>query len=136
MTKRICKVLILEDDKGIQEILAEVFGREGYRFTVMARAEEFKATIDDGDIDVAIVDVLFPGPEDGYDLARYAADRGCGVVLVTGHHDHFERVEKSGHLYAFKPYSVRSLLTLIDEALLVARRNCELRKGTAAISEV
>lgn len=130
---RVCKVLVVEDDRYIQELLGDVFAHEGYRFLCVGTVEAFRrALAEEEALDVVIVDMVIPGDSDGLVLAREAADRGIGVILVTGHHDHFETVQKSGHFYVLKPFRIASLLRLVDEALAAARRHCvrEERFGT------
>src|SRR4029077_5316576 len=58
MKKKICKVLVVEDDSGIRELLTDVFESEGYHFVLAANAEEMRAAmVGDPDIDILIVDV-------------------------------------------------------------------------------
>ena len=124
--ERVCRVLVVEDNHDIRDLLADVFDHEGYRFTLASNGAEMRGALAGGDIDVVIIDVVLPG-ESGLALAKEAADRGCGVILVTGHHDHFETVYKSGHRYAFKPYRLKSLLALVDEALREAKARCRVK---------
>jgi two-component system OmpR family response regulator len=126
MTK-ICRVLVVEDNAEIRELLGNVFGYEGYRFTCVATADAFRAELAGGDVDVAIIDFVIPGPDDGLALAKTAADQGCGVILVTGHHDHFTAIENGGHRHLYKPFAIKSLLELVDEALRETRRKCEVK---------
>jgi two-component system phosphate regulon response regulator OmpR len=124
---RICKVLVVEDNFEIRELLGDLFGYEGYRFACVATAEAFRAELAEGDIDVAIIDFVIPGPDDGLGLAKEAADHGSGVILVTGHHDHFASVEQCGHRYLYKPFAIKSLLELVDVTLQETRRKCKVK---------
>jgi DNA-binding NtrC family response regulator len=131
--RRICKVLVVEDDRYIQELLGDVFAHEGYRFVCVGTAEAFRRALDGEDaLDVAVIDVVFPGGGDGLDLAREAAARGLGVILSTGHHGHFEAVRDSGYHYVLKPFRIAALLQAVEEALAAAKRHCvrEARFGT------
>ena len=126
--RRVCKVLVVEDDRSIQQMLEDVFDDEGYGFLCVSSAEEFRrALAEEPELDIAIVDVILPGDRDGFALAQEAADRGLAVVLSTGHHDYFERLERSGHHYLLKPYRIAALLDVVKMALEAARRRC-LRK--------
>jgi DNA-binding NtrC family response regulator len=130
---RVCKVLVVEDDRYIQELLGDVFAHEGYRFICVGTVEAFRrALVEEEALDIVIIDMVIPGDGDGLALAREAADRGLGVILATGHHDHFETLERSGHFYVLKPFRIASLLKLVDEALATARRHCirQARFGT------
>ncbi|HZS83431.1 MAG TPA: response regulator [Stellaceae bacterium] len=123
-SKRICRVLVVEDNSDIRDLLSDVFAAEGYHFAAVASGAEMRQAIAKDPIDVVVIDVSLPGGEDGYSLAVHAADCGLGVVLVTGHHDHFERLEKSGHNYLLKPFPMKSLLEAVDRALQKVKADC------------
>jgi two-component system OmpR family response regulator len=123
----ICKVLVVEDNAEIRDLLGDLFGYEGYRFACVATAEAFRDELAKGDVDIAIIDFVLPGPDDGLALAKNAADQKCGVILVTGHHDHFSAVEKGGHRYLYKPFAIKALLELVDDTLRETHRKCEVK---------
>lgn len=124
---KICKVLVVEDDPDVKALLEAVLGYEGYHFSAVANGAEMRRALARGDIDVAVIDVLLPGGDNGYALAKEAADCGCGVILVTGHGLHFEAVERSGYRYLLKPYRASSLLELVEEVLEETRARCQVK---------
>lgn len=135
MAEKTCRVLIVEDRREIQELLVDVFLYEGFRFAVVSNGAEMREALAGGDVDVAVIDVVLPGGETGIALAAEVASRGVGVILVTGSHDHFETVEKSGHRYLFKPFKIDSLLALADELLRETKARCQANNrayGTGA----
>lgn len=121
---KICKVLIVENDRDIQQLLSDVFEYEGYRFTTVADGIAMRDALAQGDIDVVIIDVVLPGGENGFDLAKQATDLGHGVILVTGHGGHYDAVTKSGHRYLFKPFKMNSLFALVDQVLRETHVRC------------
>jgi two-component system OmpR family response regulator len=123
----ICKVLVVEDNAEIRELLGDLFGYAGYRFACVATAEAFRDELAKGDVDIAIIDFVIPGPENGLALAKRATDQGCGVILVTGHHDHFAAVANGGRRFLYKPFAIKSLLELVDETLRETQRKCEVK---------
>jgi two-component system OmpR family response regulator len=127
VTEKICRVLIVEDRPEIQELLSEVFADQGYRFSVVTNGAQMRQALATSEVDVAVIDVVLPGAEDGIALAKEAAAEGVGVILVTGSHDHFETVEKSGHRYLFKPFRIHSLLSLADELLRESKVRCQIK---------
>jgi DNA-binding NtrC family response regulator len=125
-TKRICSVLVVEDDGGIRELLSDVFETEGYRFILAADAAEMRAALTaHPDIDIVILDVHLPGGEDGLVLAKEASSRGLPVILTSGDRAHFDGISTGGYRHIAKPFRVASLLALIDETLLATKANCE-----------
>ena len=126
---RICKVLVVEDNRDIQDLLETVFADEGYHFTCVSDGAGMRRVLAmDEAVDIVIIDVVLPGGEDGLALASVAHAHGCGVILVTGSHDQFARIEESGHCYALKPFSLRSLLALVDEVLKETQARCVVKE--------
>ena len=126
MKKKICKVLVVEDDSGIRELLTDVFESEGYHFVLAANAEEMRAAMaGDPDIDILIVDVRLPGGDSGLILAQEASARGLPVILTSGDRAHFDALATSGHRHIAKPFRLAALLALIEETLTTTKANCE-----------
>ena len=124
---RTCRVLIVEDNEGIQELLGDLFSYEGFRFKVVTDGAGMRRAMDEGDVDVIVLDVVLPGGEDGFALADQASARGLPVILVTGSHEHFHRLEKCGHPYLMKPFYVGSLLKHVQRALRRKRAKCRVK---------
>jgi DNA-binding response OmpR family regulator len=125
---RICKVLIVENNDGVRDLLANVFHDEGYRFSLVETGAEMREALDDDDYDVALIDVTQPGHEDGIALAQIAREQGCAPILVTGDHRHLERLDASGQRYLLKPFRVQQLIELVDKILVETAARCVRRK--------
>ena len=125
---RICKVLIVENDDGVRDTLANIVADEGYLLVTLKTGREMNSALDDDDYDIVVIDVSQPAPEDGFDLARVARERGCGVILVTGDHRHRDRLQESGEHYLLKPFRVRQFTTLADAVLMEIATQCIRRK--------
>ena len=125
---RICKVLIVENDEDVRDLLGDVFADEGYRFTTVKSGAEMRQALDGDDYDVSVIDVTQPGHEDGFALAQIARQRGCGAILVTGDHRHMERLEESGQRYLLKPFRVQQLVEVVGKILTETAAQCVRRK--------
>ena len=125
---RICKVLIVENNDAVRNLLANVFHDEGYRFSIVETGAEMREALDDDDYDVALIDVTQPGHEDGIALAQIAREQGCAPILVTGDHRHLERLDTSGQDYLLKPFRVQQLIELVDKILVETAAQCVRRK--------
>jgi DNA-binding NtrC family response regulator len=126
MKKKICKVLVVEDDSGIRELLTDVFENEGYHFVLAANADEMRAAMArDSGIDILIVDVRLPGGDSGLVLADEAAARGLPVILTSGDRAHFDNLATSGHRHIAKPFRLGALLALVEETLAATQSKCE-----------
>jgi hypothetical protein len=49
---------------------------------------------------------------------------------VTGHHDYFEQVERSGYRFLFKPFRIGTLLETINEVLRESKIRCKAKTRT------
>jgi len=123
-----CKVLVVENDAYIRELLGEVFDEEGFLFASVETGAEMEDKLDEDDFDIVMIDVTQPGEEDGYALAEIAHRQGCGVILTTGDHRHTERLEQSGRHYLLKPFTMQNLMTTVDQILTLASIECVRRK--------
>jgi DNA-binding response OmpR family regulator len=125
---RICKVLIVEDHNEVRELLINILDLEGYYFTAVETGAQMREALDETDYDLAVIDVLLPGGEDGFALAETAREWGCGVILITGDHRHIERLDQSGHRYLLKPFAMSDLLALVSRVLAEIANGCVRRK--------
>jgi len=125
---RVCKVLIVENDDFVREVLGEVFDDEGFLFATVGSGREMEEKLDEDDYDIAVIDIGLPGDKDGFALADTARAQGCGVILVTGDHRHASRLEQSGHFYLLKPFRMSELMTIVDRVLAMASIECKRRK--------
>jgi two-component system OmpR family response regulator len=124
---RVCKVLIVEDDPAVQQVFDMVLADEGYELVLARDGTSMRNALAAGDIDVVIIDVMLPGGEMGFVLAREAAGQGCGVILVTGHHDHYEQVVDSGYRHLFKPFRLSALTEMVEQVLQETASQCHLK---------
>jgi DNA-binding NtrC family response regulator len=124
--RRVCKVLIVEDDDYVRDFLRDFFADEGYRFVVTRDGVEMRQAIkSDPSIDVVVIDLTLPGNEDGLVLARHAVAQGNNVILVSGDHTRLDELVGSGYRFLLKPFRTQALLETIEIALAEARNDCE-----------
>jgi two-component system, cell cycle response regulator CpdR len=122
-----CSVLIVEDEPLICEIFDSVLTGEGCRVSQASDGASMRAACAAASFDVVVLDIALPGGETGIDLAAEAAASGCGVILITGHHGHYEAVATSGFRHLFKPFRVEALVQLIHELLEAENASCTMK---------
>ncbi|USK71132.1 response regulator transcription factor [Peribacillus asahii] len=107
------KILVVDDDVYIQQLVFIHLSREGYQVYRANNAEEALAFLEEQTVDLAIVDVMMPGM-DGFELTRLLSnDFQIPVILLTakGQLDDKERGFLSGSEdYIVKPFEVKELL--------------------------
>jgi DNA-binding NtrC family response regulator len=128
MAKRICKVLVVEDNSFIRELLEQALVGDGYRFDAVANGSQMRAKLETDEVyDIAVIDYHLPGDSNGITLAKLAASYGLGVILVSGTGEESARdaMQASGHAFLQKPFRIKELLAAVEAALLLAKRHCE-----------
>jgi len=114
------RVLIVDDDPGVRDMLVEYLGANGYAAEAAADGHALRAALAKGVPDVVLLDVALPG-EDGLSLARFLRDRyDCGIVMVTAAGDVVDRVvglEMGADDYIAKPFDPRELRARLKSVL-------------------
>ncbi|MCC5983354.1 MAG: PAS domain-containing protein [Rhodobacteraceae bacterium] len=116
-------VLLLEDQDMVRTHVVKLLDSLGYSVTptgTVAAAAEVLAS--DRRIDLVLADIVLPGGESGFDLARQvAALRPClPVIFTSGYHaseDDAGKLLQPGRNFLRKPYRRNDLATLLQQAL-------------------
>ena len=113
-------ILIVDDARDIREPLAQYLRRHGYRTSLAQDGTAARARVEDGAIDLVVLDVMMPG-EDGLSVCRWlAARKGPPVILLTAMADEADRIvglELGADDYMVKPFNPRELLARIRAVL-------------------
>ena len=129
------RVLIVEDDREIREMVAEYLGDKGYEVHQAETGADMREAIERELPDVVLLDIRLPG-EDGLTLARYLRERfDVGIIMVTGSGDVVDRVvglEVGADDYVTKPFDPRELLARVKSVM----RRLQSRPATPAASTV
>jgi two-component system phosphate regulon response regulator PhoB len=127
------KILVVEDERPIREMLVFNLGRAGYQVRPAADGREARAAIADGRPDVVLMDWMLPdisGLELTRQLKRDPETREIPIIMVTARAEEDDRVtglDGGADDYLVKPFSPRELL---------ARIRAALRRTTAGEDEV
>ncbi len=79
------KVLVVDDSKGVRQLVAAVLGSQGYDVVVARNAEEGLDQLEEHSFDALVVDFAMPGP-DGVELVQAVRRRlpSLPVLMVSG----------------------------------------------------
>src|ERR1700748_1338448 len=79
------RILVVDDEKSICELLEITFRKEGYRIEVANSVEAAKRKLESQIFDIIISDVRMPG-EGGVDLLQFSKEiaPNCFFLLMTG----------------------------------------------------
>jgi two-component system cell cycle sensor histidine kinase/response regulator CckA len=117
------KILLVEDEMPVREMLSRVLYRQGYELLVAADGAEAVALRDEDvtTIDLLISDLIMPGPN-GADVARTLRQRAphLNVLFMSGCGDHpvLHRVLSGGEKFIGKPFSLAQFKQVVDRALI------------------
>ena len=114
------RVLVVDDDPAIRQMLAEYLGEHGYEVAVAASGAAMRAEIERARPAVVLLDIGLPG-EDGLTLARFLRERyDLGIIMVTGADEVIDRVaglEVGADDYIAKPFDPRELRARVKSVL-------------------
>lgn len=114
-------IFVVDDDADVRDGLQAMLSVKGYGVTTFASADQFLASLSDGSVGCALVDVRMPGM-DGLELQRELKKRrpDLPVIIITGHGDVPMAVSalKAGAIdFLEKPFDADTVFTAIDEGL-------------------
>lgn len=114
------RILIVDDDPAIRELVVEYLGGNDMRVSAAASGKEMFEYFDSEAIDLVLLDLKLPG-EDGLQLARSLRERATvPIILLTGRSEEADRVmglELGADDYITKPFSPRELLARVRAVL-------------------
>ncbi len=122
------KVLIVDDEKNIVDIIAFNLKKEGYQVITAADGEEGVAKTFSENPDLILLDIMMP-KMDGYEACRKIREKKhTPIIMLTARAEEVDKVlglEMGADDYVTKPFGVRELM---------ARVKANLRK-VAALQE-
>ncbi len=115
------RILIVDDDEGIRENLAELFEVVGYRVLTAASVPEALERLEREDVDLLLTDYRMPGPN-GVELIEAARREkpGLKAILMTAFGDSFteiESVRRGAVGYVNKPFEADEITGLVGRIL-------------------
>ena len=112
------KVLLVEDEALIREVMAEVLSSAGYEVTATCTGDEAAILLAEDGFDLLLTDVTMPGQIDGIGLAEHARELhpGLPVVFVSGRPETAQRAARVAQPTAYfpKPYDVDTLVSIVE----------------------
>jgi two-component system OmpR family response regulator len=124
------RILIVDDDPGIRDVIADFLVRHGYRVELAQDARTMEQVLQRTTVDLVVLDVMMPG-EDGLSICRRlsGATGAPGIVMLSAMGEETDRIvglELGADDYLPKPCNPRELLARIRAVL---RRRQEPRLG-------
>src|SRR5579863_6012619 len=119
-TEDAARILVVDDDPRIRQMLIRYFEQEGYRVSAAADGAAMRAQLKVASAEIILLDVVMPG-EDGLTLAReIRAKSDVGIIMLTGRGEMLDRVvglEVGADDYIAKPFHLREVLARVKSVL-------------------
>jgi response regulator RpfG family c-di-GMP phosphodiesterase len=124
------RILIVDDDSTVRDVIGVLLGEEGYACTPVSSAEAALDVAQSADFQLVISDVKMPGKDGMWLLERLREGHpDTAVIMLTAFGDTEAAVEclrRGAADYLLKPPKVTDLIRAIERAL--ARRRLELAR--------
>ena len=113
------RILIVEDDKPLSELLQMNFTVAGYASDTAFSGTEALDLIAQHSYNLAVMDIMIPGP-DGFELLPAMQEKDIPVIYVSakaGVSDRIKGLKLGAEDYLVKPFSVLELLVRMEKVL-------------------
>jgi len=126
------KILIVDDDPGIRELIQLYLQEQGLMVDSVEDAVTMDAWLSGNHADIIILDLMLPG-EDGLSIARrLRAQSSVGILMLSARSEDIDRIiglEVGADDYLAKPFNPRELLARIRA---ISRRQSQIQTDKAA----
>ena len=130
------RVLVVEDDRTVAEVVSRYLEREGFAVESVADGHEAVARADAQLPDIVVLDIMLPGL-DGLEVCRRLRARApIPVVMLTargGEEDRVLGLELGADDYVSKPFSPRELTARVKAVLRRAGSRLDNSDGVGTI---
>ena len=128
------RILVVDDERSMQEFLEIFLRREGYEVSTAGDVESALLSVENDDFDLVITDVQMP-ERSGLELLRAVRDRAPEilVIVITAYASTdtaITAMKEGAYDYITKPFKLDEIRLIIEKALekkLLARENQRLR---------
>jgi two-component system OmpR family response regulator len=115
------RILMVDDDPGIRDVVSDFLGRHGYNVETAADGREMDEALERGPVDLIVLDVMLPG-EDGLAICRRLANAEDGppIIMLSAMGEDTDRIvglEVGADDYVSKPCNPRELLARVRAVL-------------------
>ena len=136
---RTARILVVDDERSMRELLAIVLGREGYEVVVAEDGRQAVAALEKRPVDLLITDIHMPDMT-GIEVLRAAREvspdvAGIMVTAFASTETAIEALRMGAYDYIHKPFNVDELKIVVRDALerrRLKRENVLLKRALQA----
>ena len=120
------RILVVDDEKNIADLIAYAFTREGYSVDTAYNGEEALNKIKSINPHILIIDVMMP-KMNGFEVCRKLDNKeNLGIVMLTAKNDIVDKVlglELGADDYITKPFDIREVIARVKSLLRRLNKN-------------
>jgi DNA-binding response OmpR family regulator len=114
------RILVVEDEPSIREVVSLYLRRAGYDVSVVADGRAALESLSDQIPDLVVLDLMLP-EVDGLEITRWLRERGdTPIIMLTARRDEPDRIaglEMGADDYVVKPFSPQELVSRVRAVL-------------------
>src|SRR5262245_31966760 len=130
------RILIVEDEPKIAEILRDYLVREGYETSHLDRGDLVEDWVRDNRTDVVLLDLMLPG-KNGLEVCKgLRSFSDSAIIMVTARVEEIDRLlglELGADDYICKPFSPREVVARVKAVLRRAKRGREAQESNVEL---
>jgi len=122
LKKKPKRMLVVDDEKSVRDLLAEYLNEYGYEVTCAANGQDALKIYKEGHFDIILSD-LNMAPMDGLELLNQVKEMNSDAIfiMITGYpsiKSSIEVIKKGAKDYITKPFNIDEIKVKIERALL------------------
>ena len=114
------RILVVEDEPSIREVLSLYLRRAGYQVTVVGDGREALTALSSQMPELVVLDLMLP-EVDGLEITRWLRERGdTPIIMLTARREEQDRIaglEMGADDYVVKPFSPQELVSRVRAVL-------------------
>ena len=110
-------VLVVDDNTDLCTLIEDFLQSKGFEIVCASNGTEALAVLDRRAIDLAVVDLLLPGPLSGDEVAANASQRRVKVLTMSGALASDSSGRDLRHPHLAKPFRLTNLLSAMEAVL-------------------
>ncbi|HUF17742.1 MAG TPA: sigma-54 dependent transcriptional regulator [Thermoanaerobaculia bacterium] len=133
------RILIIDDEEVLRDVLEAVLRREGFEVVLAATGEEGLSLLDNEEIDLVVLDMMLPGIS-GLEALRSIKETNPGlpVIIITAYSSidgAIDAMKQGAFHYIPKPFKNEEVVLTVNKALEQNRLSKENARLKAELSE-